>query len=63
MVAELKSITRNKTLELVDRLTGDKHIGVKWIYKIKRKADGMMNKYKARLVTKRLCTKTTNRFG
>ena len=29
-----------------------KPIGFKWIFKIKRKADGSVNKYKARLVAK-----------
>lgn len=52
MVAELESITRNNTLELVDRPTGVDPIRLKWIYKIKRKVDGMVNKYKVRLVAK-----------
>lgn len=52
MKAELDSIVRNKTWELVDKPDGVKPIGLKWIYKIKRNADGSINKYKARLVAK-----------
>ena len=52
MVAELESITRNKTWELVDRPTEMKSIWINWIYKTKRKTDGMVNKYKVRLVAK-----------
>ena len=40
MVAEVEYITRNKTWELEYRPPGVKTIGLKWIYKIKRKADG-----------------------
>ncbi|KAG7579132.1 Reverse transcriptase RNA-dependent DNA polymerase [Arabidopsis thaliana x Arabidopsis arenosa] len=52
MEAELDSITRNKTCELVKRADGVKPIGLKWIYKIRRKANGSVNKYKERLVAK-----------
>ena len=31
---------------------GVKHIGLKWVFKIKRNADGSISKYKARLVAK-----------
>lgn len=49
---ELVSIEKNKTWELVDLPTGVKPIGVKWIFKLKRNADGSINKYKSRLVAK-----------
>ncbi|XP_048602505.1 uncharacterized protein BNAC02G09400D isoform X1 [Brassica napus] len=52
MVAELESITGNKTWKLVDRPAGVKPMGLKWIYKIKRKADDTVSKYKTRLVGK-----------
>ena len=32
--------------------TGQRAIGTKWVFKIKRKADGSIDKYKARLVAK-----------
>ena len=49
---EIKSIIKNKTWELVDLPAGAKAIGLKWIFKIKRNANGSINKYKARLVAK-----------
>ena len=52
MKAEIESIIKNKTWKLVKKPTGVKRIGLKWIYKIKRNADGTMIKYKARLVAK-----------
>ena len=42
----------NKTWDLVDLPPGAKPIGLKWIFKIKRNADGSINKYKSRLVAK-----------
>ena len=32
--------------------TGQHNIGTKWVFKIKRKADGSIDKYKTRLVAK-----------
>ncbi|XP_019099644.1 PREDICTED: uncharacterized protein LOC109132476 [Camelina sativa] len=52
MKAEIDSIIRNNTWELVEKPVGMKPIGVRWVYKLKRKADGSVNKYKARLVAK-----------
>ena len=49
---EIDSISRNKTWTLVDKPHGVKVIGLKWIFKIKRNADGSINKFKARLVAK-----------
>ena len=37
---------------MVDKPHGVKVIGLKWIFKIKRNADGSINKFKARLVAK-----------
>lgn len=50
MQAEYDSIMKNCTWELVDRPPKRKVIGTKWIWKIKYKADGTLEKYKARLV-------------
>lgn len=49
---ELFSIEKNETWELVELPVGSKAIGLKWIFKIKRNADGTISKYKARLVVK-----------
>ncbi|KAA3479914.1 Retrovirus-related Pol polyprotein from transposon TNT 1-94 [Gossypium australe] len=37
---------------MIERLTNRKIIGVKWVFKTKLNPDGLMNKYKARLVVK-----------
>ncbi|XP_076940852.1 uncharacterized protein LOC143610193 [Bidens hawaiensis] len=52
MKQEIKSIEKNKTWSLVNPPNGAKTIGLKWVFKIKRNADGTINKYKARLVAK-----------
>lgn len=46
------SIEKNNTWDLVELPEGVKPIGLKWIFKIKRNADGTICKYKARLVVK-----------
>uniref|UniRef100_A0A2N9FJ35 Integrase catalytic domain-containing protein n=1 Tax=Fagus sylvatica TaxID=28930 RepID=A0A2N9FJ35_FAGSY len=52
MKNEMKSMRTNQVRELVDLPLGRKSIGNKWVLKIKRKADGSIDKYKARLVAK-----------
>lgn len=49
---EIASIVKNKTWELVELPQGSKAIGLKWVFKVKRNADGSINKFKARLVAK-----------
>ena len=49
---ELESILQNHMWELVDLPPGSKPLGYKWIFKKKMKADGSIDKYKARLVIK-----------
>lgn len=50
---EMKSHEMNRTWEAVERLPkGRKPIKCKWVFKIKKGADGQINKYKARLVAK-----------
>ena len=44
---EMDSMAKNQVWELVDLPPGRKTIGNKWVLKIKRKADGSINKYKA----------------
>lgn len=52
MDAEIESIKRNDTWELVDLPEGVKEIGVKWVYKTKMNEKGEVEKFKARLVAK-----------
>ena len=49
---EIRSITKLDCWSLVELPPGVKPISLKWIFKIKRNADGSINKYKARLVAK-----------
>jgi hypothetical protein len=48
----MESMRTNQVWELVDLPLGRKSIGNKWVLKIKRKANGSIDKYKARLVAK-----------
>ena len=50
--SEIESIMNNHTWELVDLPPGNKPLGSKWIFKRKMKANGTIDKYKARLVVK-----------
>ncbi|KAJ0910565.1 putative RNA-directed DNA polymerase [Helianthus annuus] len=49
---ELEALHRNDTWEIVDLPPNRKAIGCKWIYKIKYKASGEIERYKTRLVAK-----------
>lgn len=52
MKEEMSSMAKNHVWELVDLPPGRKTVGNKWVLKVKRKADGSIDKYKARLVAK-----------
>lgn len=52
MKQEIESIEENKTWELTTLPLGKKKIGLKWIYKLKKDAEGRIIKHKARLVAK-----------
>ena len=52
MQAEISALEQTKTWIVVDLPPGVVPIGNKWVYKIKRKADGSIERYKARLVAK-----------
>ncbi len=52
MKSEYDSLIRNETWKLVSLPKDRKAIGNKWVYKIKRNADGSVERYKARLVCK-----------
>ncbi|KAL0313189.1 UNVERIFIED_CONTAM: Retrovirus-related Pol polyprotein from transposon TNT 1-94 [Sesamum radiatum] len=52
MEEEMSSMAKNNVWEQVDLPAGRKTIGNKWVLKIKRKVDGSIDKFKARLVVK-----------
>ncbi|XP_059067905.1 uncharacterized mitochondrial protein AtMg00820-like [Cryptomeria japonica] len=52
MNAEMNSIHKNNTWELVPLPKGKQVIGVKWIYKVKYHANGSVELHKAILVAK-----------
>lgn len=52
MQAEIHALEENKTWEITDLPAGKKPIGCMWIYKIKYKSTGKVERFKARLVGK-----------
>ena len=52
MNEEMKSLQKNETWELVDRPLGKKLVGCRWVYTMKHKEDGTIERFKARLVAK-----------
>ena len=52
MVDEYQAVQDNNTWQLVDCPQHVKPIGCKWVYRIKYKKNGDIDKYKARLVAK-----------
>jgi histone deacetylase 1/2 len=52
MNQEYATLIKNHTWHLVPMPKGKNIIGSKWVYKVKRKADGSVDRYKARLVAK-----------
>ena len=56
---EMKALQKNGTWEIVDLPKEKKTVGCKWVFTIKSKADGSVERYKARLVAKRF----TQTFG
>jgi hypothetical protein len=52
MHEEMNSIEGNHTWRLIDLPTGHQLIGLKWVYKLKKDARGVIVKHKARSITK-----------
>jgi transposase InsO family protein len=52
MEEEMTALRQNQTWELVPKPNGVKPISCKWVYKVKTKADGSIERYKARLVAR-----------
>lgn len=52
MTQEFDALHSNHTWDLVSLPHGKKAIGCKWVYKIKHKADGSVERFRARLVVK-----------
>lgn len=50
MQTEIEALNANNTWEFVDLPSDATSIGSKWVYKIKRHADGTIERFKAPLV-------------
>ena len=52
MKEELDALHKTGTVDLADLPFGKSAIGCKWVYKIKTRSDGIVDRYKARLVAR-----------
>ena len=50
MKVEMEALEKNKTWEIVELPKEKKSIGCKWAFMVKYRADGTLERYKARLV-------------
>ena len=52
MKEEISALHKNETWDLVPKPEGVKPVSCKWVYKVKRKSNGSVDRYKARLVAR-----------
>ena len=52
MDEEMRALEKNQTWDIVELPKGKKTVGCKWIFNVKYKANGTLERYKARLVAK-----------
>ena len=49
---EIKALEKNRTWEICVMPKGHKIVGCKWVFSLKYKADGTLDRHKAKLVAK-----------
>jgi len=52
MDEKMKSLKKNGTRDIVELPVRKKRVGCRWVYTVKYKTDGTIEKFKARLVAK-----------
>ena len=52
MDEEMRALLQNDTWEIVDLPKGKKTVSCRWVYILKCKSDGSLDRYKARLVAR-----------
>lgn len=52
VATKFDALEQNNTWTLVDLLKGKRLIGCRWVYKVKYKSDGCIERYKAHFVAK-----------
>ena len=52
MTQEFEALHTNHAWDLVPLPSGKKAIGCRWVYKVKHRADGTIERFKTRLVVK-----------
>ena len=52
VMEEIRALEKNETWEVMNLPRGKKPVGCKWIFTVKYKVDGTVERYKARLVAK-----------
>ena len=52
VLEEMRALEKNQTWELIDLPKEKRTVGCKWVFTVKFKSDGSLERYKARLVAK-----------